>query len=76
MIPTALTALVAGLPDAFGGAVALAGAVILGLMLVALGAYAYRSVRGDGIEWPDDDPDTAEDDTLSHGDDDDEWEYY
>jgi hypothetical protein len=70
---TATAVLATGLQNALGGAVALAGTVVLGLVLVALGAYVYRSVRGDGIEWPDDETDG---DTLDRGDDDDEWDYY
>ncbi|ESS12709.1 MAG: hypothetical protein A07HR60_00408 [uncultured archaeon A07HR60] len=45
------------------------------LMLVALAAFAYQSLTGDGIEWPDDREDA---DTHARGgdEDDDEWEYY
>jgi hypothetical protein len=64
-----------GLLGAAGGAVALAASLILVLMIVALGAFAYKSLRGDGIEWPDDqDPDGE--DGVSSGSDDDEWDYY
>jgi hypothetical protein len=73
MIGTVVVA--TGLPNAFTGVVGLAGAVVLGLMLVALGAYAYKSVRGDGVEWPEDE-ETGEGDGLTRGDDDDEWDYY
>ncbi|MFC7209118.1 hypothetical protein ACFQL3_01040 [Natronoarchaeum sp. GCM10025321] len=51
-----------------------AGTVILLLMLVALGAFVYKSLRGDGITWPDDQEET--DDEVQHGSDDDDWKYY
>jgi len=64
-----------GLLGAAGGAVALAASLILVMMIVALGAFAYKSLRGDGIEWPEDrEPD--EEDGVSRGNDDDEWDYY
>jgi hypothetical protein len=72
MITTAVLA--TGLPNAFTGVVALAGAVVLGLMLLALGAYAYKNLRGDGVEWPDEEG--TDGDGLTRGDDDDEWDYY
>ena len=51
-----------------------AGTLVFVLMLVGLGAFAYRSLTG-GIEWPDDqDPDGE--DGVSSGSDDDEWDYY
>ncbi|GGI94262.1 hypothetical protein GCM10008995_00560 [Halobellus salinus] len=54
-------------------AAAIAGTLVLALMLVAMGAYAYKQLRGGGVEWPDDETD---DDSVSHGDTDDEWDYY
>lgn len=51
-----------------------AGSLILLLMVVALGGYAYKQLRGDGVEWPDEDPD--HDDGVRSGDEDDEWDYY
>lgn len=45
--------------------------LVLLLMLVALGSYAYKHLRGDGIEWPDED-----DDGVDRADGDDEWKYY
>jgi hypothetical protein len=68
--------LAAGLRGAIGGALALAGSIVLVLMLVALGVYAYKNLRDDGVEWPDDKPDPAEDDEVRRGDDEDEWKYY
>jgi hypothetical protein len=52
-----------------------AGTVILLLMLVALGAFAYKSLRGDGIRWPDEREDVDEDE-VQQGANDDEWKYY
>ena len=46
-----------------GQAAAIAGTLVLALMLVAMGAYAYKQLRGGGVEWPDDETD-------------DEWDYY
>lgn len=64
----------AGLFETVSQLVVTAGTVILILMLVALGAFAYKSLRGDGIEWPDDREEA--DDEVHHGTDDDEWDYY
>jgi hypothetical protein len=61
----------------FGSAIQVvlgAGSVILVLMLVALGGYAYKQLRGDGVEWPDEDPE--HDEGVKSGDADDEWDYY
>lgn len=52
----------------------LAGTLVLVLMVVALGSFAYKSLSGDGIEWPDEQE--VDDDTVNQGDEDDEWEYY
>ncbi len=57
--------------------VPIAGAVMLAVMLAALAGFAYQSLTGDGIEWPDDDesePDGVQ--RRADGDDDDEWKYY
>lgn len=56
-----------------GRVAAIMGSLLLVLMLVALGVFAYRSLRG-GITWPEDTPE--EEGALREGDDDDEWEYY
>ncbi|MFT4922206.1 MAG: hypothetical protein ACI8XM_001419 [Haloarculaceae archaeon] len=67
----------AGLPDAFGGVAAIGAMIILGMILAALGSYAYKQLRGDGVEWPDEDPEEpGEDDGLRQADSDDEWDYY
>jgi len=50
-----------------------AGTLVLVLMLVALGAFAYRSLAGDGIEWPDEGDDDEGGVTRNQGDD--EWKY-
>lgn len=66
-----------GLPESAGQLVGVAASVILLLMLVALGGFAYKSLRGDGIRWPDDeDVDEGEDGSVSRATDDDEWDYY
>ncbi|MDS0280717.1 hypothetical protein [Haloarcula onubensis] len=61
-----------GLTEAFSQVVVGAGAVVLLLMLVALGSFAYKSYNG-GVEWPDERP---EEDGVSEGEDDDEWKFY
>jgi len=66
-----------GLAEGAGQLVGVAASVILVLMLVALGGFAYKSLRGDGIEWPDEEAqDEGEADGISRADDDDEWDYY
>lgn len=64
-----------GLAESFAQVVPLAGTLVLLLMLVALGAFAYRSLRGDGIQWPDD-IDEDDEEGARRGGPDDEWEYY
>jgi hypothetical protein len=45
-------------------------------MLVALGSFAYKSLRGDGIRWPSDIEDDPDEEGARRGGPDDEWEYY
>lgn len=49
-----------------------AGTLVFVLALVAMGAYAYRELVGDGVEWPDE----TEDEGAERGDSSDEWKYY
>lgn len=67
-----------GFFESAGQLVGVAAMVILLLMLVALGGFAYKSVRGDGIRWPDEiDEENAETEGIARqGDEDDEWKYY
>jgi len=75
LAPTLLQAMPGG--GLFGSVLQLltiVGTLILLAVLVAFGAFAYRSLAGDGVEWPDDE---REDDSgVSRGGDDDEWDYY
>lgn len=64
-----------GLLESVAQVAVLAGALVLVLALVALGSFAYKSIRGDGIEWPDE-QDPEDDEDVTRGDDDDEWKYY
>lgn len=48
------------------------GTLVLVLLLIAGGAFAYRQLRGEGVEWPEE----TDDETVSRGDEDDEWDYY
>jgi len=66
-----------GLTESAGQAVMVAGSIVLVLMLVALGGFAYKSLRGDGIRWPDDvEEGHPEDDSVREGGNDDDWKYY
>jgi len=65
--------------ETLGDLVTLAGTLLLVVMLVALGTFAYRSLTGEGIRWPDEVE--AENDGVSRrpdseDDDEDEWKYY
>jgi hypothetical protein len=52
-------------------------ALVLVLMLVALGGFVYESVTGDGIRWPDEASDeTPDEENVERGRADDEWDYY
>ena len=65
-----------GLVESFAQVVPLAASLVLVLMLVALGSFAYKSLRGDGIRWPSDVEDDPDEEGVRHGTADDEWEYY
>ena len=60
--------------ESFAPLVGIGASLVLVLMMVALGTYAYKQVRGDGVEWPDEVE--QEDDEVRRGDPDDEWDYY
>lgn len=62
-----------GLLESAAQVAIIAGTLVLVLMLVALGGFAYKQLRGGGIEWPEEDP--GNDDTGRSGDAD-EWDYY
>ena len=62
-----------GLLESAAQAAVIASTLVLVLMLVALGGFAYKQLRGGGIEWPEEDP--GNDDTGRSGDAD-EWDYY
>ena len=67
-----------GLLESAAQAAVIASTLVLVLMLVALGGFAYKSLSGDGITWPEDVDDDAgeEGQGLRKGDQDDEWDYY
>jgi hypothetical protein len=65
-----------GLVESFAQVVPLAASLVLVLMLVALGSFAYKSLRGDGIRWPSDIEDDPDEEGARRGGPDDEWEYY
>ena len=64
-----------GLTEAFSQVVVGAGAVVLLLILVGLGGFAYKSLTG-GVEWPDEREDEEDGEGVSRGGSDDEWEFY
>jgi hypothetical protein len=62
-----------GLLESAAQAAVIASTLVLVLMLVALGGFAYKQLRGGGVEWPEEDP--GNDDTGRSGDAE-EWDYY
>ena len=62
-----------GLLESAAQVAIIAGTLVLVLMLVALGGFAYKQLLGGGVEWPEEDP--GDDDTGRSGDAD-EWDYY
>lgn len=72
-MPSVRTALQAGIPEFLPDLIALAGTLVLLLMLVALAGIAYKAMTG-GIEWPEDKK--QDDDAVHRGDSDDDWKYY
>jgi hypothetical protein len=65
-----------GLVESFAQVVPVAASLVLVLMLVALGSFAYKSLRGDGIRWPDEVDENDPDEGARRGGPDDEWDYY
>lgn len=65
----------AGLSESLAQFAVLAGTLVLVLALVALGAFAYKSLRGDGIRWPDE-VDGDREEGARRGEPDEEWDYY
>ena len=62
-----------GVLETAGRLAATAGSLLLVLMFVALGGYAYKQLRGDGVEWPDEE--SEGEDGITSGNTDDEWDY-
>ncbi|GGN94587.1 MULTISPECIES: hypothetical protein [Haloarcula] len=52
------------------------GALVLLLLLVAFGGFAYKSLAGDGIRWPDETEEAEEEDGVTRGSDEDDWKFY
>lgn len=63
----------AGLTEALPNLVGIGSVVVILLMLVAMAAFAYKSMNG-GVEWPEDREE--DEDALRQGAPDDEWDYY
>lgn len=66
------TVILAGLPEWLPGAIGAVGVLLLVMMVLAFGAFVYRSLTG-GIEWPDEQAD--DDEVTRNRSDDDEWKY-
>ena len=54
---------------------AVAGTLVLGLIVVGLVTVAYKHFQGDGIEWPDEKHE-SDDGEVARAGSDDEWDYY
>lgn len=65
--------LVPGLPQSLVNLLGIAGAIVLLLVVVALGGIAYKALVAGGIEWPED---VEDEEGVSRGGSDDEWKYY
>ena len=65
-----------GLLGSLAQAATVMATLLLVMMLVALGYYAYKQTRGGGVEWPEDKENASATDGVSKGDSDDEWDYY
>jgi hypothetical protein len=63
----------AGIELPFIELVTIAGTLVLVLIVLAAGAFAYRAYTGT-LMWPTDTPEDP--DELHRGSDDDEWKYY
>jgi hypothetical protein len=67
--------------DLLGGAFTIAlvaGGLLLAGAFVSFAVFAYRSVKGDGMRDPQEvvPEKTTDDDDLTEGSSDDEWDYY
>jgi len=65
-----------GLLGSLAQAAAIVASLLLVMMVVALGVYAYKHLRGGGIEWPEDKESASATEGVTKGDSDDEWDYY
>jgi hypothetical protein len=64
-----------GLVESVAQTAAVLSTLVMLLILVGLGTYAYKHLRDDGIEWPDEEEADGPD-GVQRGDSDDEWKYY
>jgi len=62
----------AGLGESLAQVAVAAGTLVLVGLLVAFGAFAYKSLRGDGVTWPED---QEEEEGVTRAEDDEEWKY-
>lgn len=64
-----------GLIESAAQLATIAGTVVLVGLLIAFGAFVYKSTRGGGIRWPDDEESTGSEGGVTRNSDDDEWKY-
>lgn len=64
------------LPVGFTGIFAVVSTVVFALLLIALVGFAYKSLAGDGITWPEDTEKQDDSDDVASGSRNDEWDYY
>lgn len=74
MAQVSLQVLGDGLVGSLAQLAGIAASLLLVLMVLALGTYAYKQLRGDGVRWPDEDD--PNEDGVHRGAADDEWDYY
>lgn len=74
MTQVSLQVLGDGLVGSLAQLAGIAASLLLVMMVIALGTYAYKQLRGEGVRWPDEDE--SNEDGVSRGTADDEWDYY
>ncbi|WP_138006694.1 hypothetical protein [Halalkalirubrum salinum] len=78
MITTALATITqvgdGGLLGSFTDAIVIVASLMFVLMIVALAGFAYKSLSGDGITWPED-MEEEDDEGVTRTGPDDEWKY-
>ena len=76
MLGIALQSMPNGLFETAFSVALVAGALLFIGGLVSFAVFAYRSVKGDGMKDPEEVRPDHDDDELTKGDSDDEWDFY